>query len=54
MLEQVQSKGIFTDFPDLSPEAAAPSKSQLKKLAKLQATKDAKAGKNAGGDATAG
>lgn len=52
MLEQAQSKGLFTAFPDLSPEAAAPSKAQLKKMAKAQAIKDAKAGKKTatGGD----
>jgi len=40
LFEQVKTKGIFTSFPDESQEG--PSKAQLKKLAKIQAAKDAK------------
>jgi hypothetical protein len=40
------SKGIFTSFPDESQEG--PSKAQLKKLAKIQAAKEAKDKKKAG------
>ena len=45
MLEQVQAKGIFTTFPDENAEG--PSKSELKKLAKMQAAADKKAAKKA-------
>ena len=50
MLEQVQAKNLFTSFPDQSADPSQMSKSQLKKLAKIQAAKDAKAKKAAGGD----
>ena len=46
MLEQVQAKGVFTTFPDENAEG--PSKSELKKLAKMQAAADKKAAKKAG------
>lgn len=38
--EQVKAKNLFTSFPDENAEP--PSKAQLKKLAKLQAAKEAK------------
>ena len=47
LLTQVQAKGLFTSFPDESAEP--PSKAQLKKLAKLQAAKEAKEKKKADG-----
>lgn len=47
MLELVHSKNLFVPFPDENAEG--PSKAQLKKLAKLQAAKDAKEKKKAGG-----
>ena len=49
MLEQAQTKGLFTAFPDAEAEGSGPSKSQLKKMAKAQAAKDAKAKKASGG-----
>jgi hypothetical protein len=50
LLEQVQAKGLFTSFPDENAEP--PSKAQLKKLAKLQAAKEAKDKKKAEAPAT--
>ena len=44
--EQILSKNILTSFPDESQEG--PSKAQLKKLAKIQAAKEAKDKKKAG------
>jgi len=40
----VQLKGLFTSFPDLETEGSGPSKRQLKKMAKAQATKEQKKG----------
>ena len=50
MLDQVYKKGIFTSFPEVSDSTAGMSKSQQKKLAKIQAAKAKKAG---GGDQAA-
>ena len=50
MLEQVQAKQLFTEFPNEDTDATGPSKSQLKKQAKALAAKEAKAKKAAGGD----
>lgn len=44
MLDQVYKKSLFTAFPDVEAEGAGLSKSQQKKLAKMQATKAKKAG----------
>ena len=52
MLEQVHRKGIFTSFPEVTDQTAGMSKSQLKKLAKMQAAKAKKAG--GGADQAAG
>lgn len=46
------AKQIFTQFPDELAEG--PSKAALKKLAKIQAAKDAKEAKKTGGDKPAG
>jgi len=43
MSSQVETLGLFVSFPD--ENAPEPSKAQLKKLAKIQAAKDAKAAK---------
>ena len=45
---------MFTSFPNVEEEGEGPSKSQLKKMAKAQAAKDAKAKKATGGEAAAG
>ena len=50
MLEQVQSKSLFTSFPNADEEGSGPSKRALAKMAKAQAAKDKKAQKAAGGD----
>jgi hypothetical protein len=49
LLEQVQSKGLFVSFPD--ENAQPPSKSELKKLAKLAAAKEKKQAKAGGAPA---
>jgi hypothetical protein len=45
ILEEVQKAELFVSFPDLNSKK--PSKSELKKLAKLKAAQEKKAGKKA-------
>ena len=52
LLDQVQAKGLFVTFPDENAEP--PSKAQLKKLAKMQAAKEAKDKKKTEGEASKG
>jgi aminoacyl tRNA synthase complex-interacting multifunctional protein 1 len=52
LFDQVCSAQLFTSFPDESQEG--PSKAQLKKLAKIQAAKEAKEKKVAGKEETKG
>ena len=48
MLDQVQNNSLFTSFPNPEVEGSGPSKRQLKKAAKAQAAKEAKAAAKGG------